>query len=96
MTKEEMKAYAIQAGIPSGRVDEAIKFVQDAWDDGKTKKYFDSIAATHKASQLNPTTDYNTDAVLKQRMAQEMSGKSEAQLKKEADDIASVIVNGHV
>lgn len=95
MTKEEMKAYAIQAGIPSGRVDEAIKFVQDGWDDGKTKKYFDSIAATHKASQLNPTTDY-TDATLKQRMAQDMAGKSEEQLKKEADDIASVIVNGHV
>ena len=91
MTKEEMKAYAIQAGIPSGRVDEAIKFVQDGWDDGKTKKYFDSIAATHKANQLNPHADY-TDATLKQKMAQELAGKSEAQLKKEADDIAEEIL----
>lgn len=91
MTKEEMKAYAIQAGIPSGRVDEAIKFVQDGWDDGKTKKYFDSLAQAHKANQLNPNTDY-TDSTLKQRMEQELAGKSDAQLKKEADDIAAEIV----
>lgn len=91
MTKEEMKAYAIQVGISSERVDEAIKYVQEGWDDAKTKKYFDSLAQAHKANQLNPHADY-TDATLKQKMAQELAGKSEAQLKKEADDIAEEIL----
>ena len=91
MTKEEMKAYALKAGISSERVDEAIKYVQEGWDDAKTKKYFDSLAQAHKTNQLNPTTDY-TDATLKNRMAQDMASKSEAQLKKEADDIAEEIL----
>lgn len=95
MTKEEMKAYAIKAGISKERVDEAVLYVQDGWDAVKIQKYFDSLAQAHKANLLNPTTDY-TDATLKQRMAQELEGKSEAQLQKEANDIASVIVNGHV
>lgn len=94
MTTEEMKAYALKAGISKERVDEVIKYVQEGWDDSKIHKYLDSVADAHKANQLNPHTDY-TDATLKQRMAQEVAGKSEAQLKKEADDIAGVIVNGH-
>ena len=89
-----MKQYALKAGVSKERVDEVIKYVQQGWDDAKTKKYFDSVGQAHKAQQLNPNVDY-TDATLKQRMAQELAGKSDAQLKKEADDIASVIVNGH-
>ncbi len=88
MTKEEMKAYGLQVGVSQSRIDEVIQYVQDGWDDTKVKKYLDSVGEAHKAQQLNPTTDY-TDATLKQRMTQHVAGKSEAELKKEADDIAA-------
>lgn len=95
MTKEEQKAYALKVGVSQSKVDEVMGCVLDSWDDTKVRKYLKLVGDSHKAQQLNPTTDY-TDATLKCRMAQEMSGKSDDQLKKEADDIASVIVNGHV
>lgn len=91
MTKEEMKAYGLQVGVSLSRIDEVIQYVQDGWDDVKVKKYLDSVGEAHKAQQLNPTTDY-TDSTLKMRMEQQMAGKSEAELKKEADDIAADIL----
>ncbi len=91
MTKEEMKAYGLQVGVSQSRIDEVIQYVQDGWDDVKVKKYLDSVGEAHKAQQLNPTTDY-TDSTLKMRMEQQMAGKSEAELKKEADDIAADIL----
>ncbi len=86
-----MKEYAAQAGIPQDRIDEAIKYVQEGWDDIKIQKYFDSIGAAHRANQPNPHQDYS-DATLKQRMAQQVAGKDDAQLKKEADEIAAEIL----
>lgn len=91
MTKEEMKAYGLQVGVSQSRIDEVIQYVQDGWDDVKVKKYLDSVGEAHKAQQLNPNTDY-TDSTLKMRMEQQMAGKSEAELKKEADDIAAEIL----
>lgn len=86
-----MKAYGLQVGVSQSRIDEVIQYVQDGWDDVKVKKYLDSVGEAHKAQQLNPTTDY-TDSTLKMRMEQQMAGKSEAELKKEADDIAAEIL----
>ena len=91
MTKEEMKAYGLQVGVSQSRIDEVLSCVLDSWDDTKVKKYLDSVGEAHKAQQLNPTTDY-TDATLKLRMAQHVAGKSEAELQKEADDIAEEIL----
>ena len=93
MTKEQIAEYGLKAGIPQQRIEKGF-FIPEGWDDEKVKAMLDSIGQTFKANQLNPTTDY-TDATLKQRMEHELAGKSEAQLKKEADDIAGVIVNGH-
>lgn len=86
-----MKAYGLQVGVSQSRIDEVLSCVLDSWDDTKVKKYLDSVGEAHKAQQLNPTTDY-TDATLKLRMAQHVAGKSEAELQKEADDIAEEIL----
>ena len=91
MTKEEMKAYGLQVGVLQQKIDEVIQFVQEGWDDTKVKKYLDSVGEAHKAQTLNINADH-TDSTLKQRMAQQMAGKSEAQLKKEADEIAADIL----
>jgi len=91
MTKEEMKAYGLQVGVLQQKIDEVIQFVQEGWDDTKIKKYLDSVGEAHKAQRLNIDADY-TDSTLKQRMAQQMAGKSEAELKKEADEIATDIL----
>ena len=88
MTKEEMKAYGLQVGVSQSRIDEVISCVLDSWDDTMVKEYLSSVGDAHKACRLNPHTDY-TDATLKQRMTQHVAGKSEADLKKEADDIAA-------
>ncbi len=91
MTKEEMKAYGLQVGVSQSRIDEVLSCVLDSWDDTMVREYLSSVGDAHKACRLNPHTDY-TDSTLKMRMEQQMAGKSEAELKKEADDIAAEIL----
>lgn len=90
MTKEEMKAYALKAGVSQSKIEEVLQCVLETWDETKTKKYLDLVGTSHKAQHLNPNVDY-TESTLKQRMVQQMAGKSEAELKKEADEVASDI-----
>ena len=71
-----MKAYGLQVGVSQSRIDEVISCVLDSWDDTMVREYLSSVGEAHKACRLNPHTDY-TDATLKQRMAQQVAGKSE-------------------